>query len=148
LQDTKARIDFYVLETTTASERMHFACRLIEKAYKANHKIYVLTNSSSQSSEIDKLLWTFRNDCFIPHDLSEESNNASTPIIIGHKQPDAMYSELLVNLSDAMTFNLKQFQRIIEIIDATENIRNIGRKRFSNYRAAGLTPETHNINST
>jgi DNA polymerase III subunit chi len=126
---------------------MHFVCRLIEKAYKAQHRIYLLTGSASQSVELDKLLWTFRNEGFVPHELASDRNNDAAPIIIGHEQPDTRYSDLLVNLSTMKPANLQQFARIIEVIDASENIRNTGRQRFSDYRAAGLIPETHKIGS-
>jgi DNA polymerase-3 subunit chi len=147
LQDTATRVDFYILETTTPSDRMRFACRLIEKAYKAQHRIYLLTGSASQNAEIDKLLWTFRNEGFVPHEVAQDSNNIAAPIVIGHEQPDATHSDLLVNFSSVKPANLQQFKRIIEVIDASENIRNTGRQRFSDYRAAGLKPETHKIGS-
>ncbi len=148
LQDTATRVDFYILETTTPSDRMHFACRLIEKAYKAKHRLYLLTGSVSQSAEVDKLLWTFRKEGFVPHEIAGDSNSTAAPIIIGHEQPDATHCDLLVNLSSVQPANLQQFKRVIEVIDASENIRNTGRQRFSDYRAAGLTPETHKIGST
>ncbi|MDG1462488.1 MAG: DNA polymerase III subunit chi, partial [Gammaproteobacteria bacterium] len=88
MQDAATRVDFYILETTTPSDRMHFVCRLIEKAYKAQHRIYLLTGSASQSVELDKLLWTFRNEGFVPHELASDRNKDAAPIIIGHEQPD------------------------------------------------------------
>jgi DNA polymerase-3 subunit chi len=152
LQDTATRVDFYVLETTTPSDRMHFACRLIEKAYKAKHIIYLLTGSVSQSAEVDKLLWTFRNEGFVPHevagDSTQDSNSTAAPIIIGHEQPDATHSDLLVNFSAVKPANLHQFKRFFDVFDASENFRNTGRQRFSDYRAAGLMPETHKIGNT
>jgi DNA polymerase-3 subunit chi len=145
LQDTATRIDFYVLESTSPSDRLKFVCRLCEKAYQAGHRIFLLTNSVSQSIELDKLLWTFKDDAFLPHSILGDSQPPAAPIMIGAELPAADMDDLLINLGTAVPAAAGRFKRIAEVIDASENIRQAGRQRFSQYRAQGFEPETHKI---
>jgi DNA polymerase III subunit chi len=147
LQSTATRIDFYVLESTLASDRLRFVCRLCEKAYQAGHRIFLLTNSASQSIELDKLLWTFKNDAFLPHNVLGDSQQAAAPIIIGTELPATGMEDLLINLDTDAPAEAGRFKRIAEVIDASDNIRQAGRQRFSDYRAQGFAPETHKIGS-
>jgi DNA polymerase-3 subunit chi len=147
LQDTATRIDFYVLESTAPSDRLRFACRLCEKAYAAGHKIFLLTGSASQSLELDKLLWSFKKEAFLPHNVLDDSRQAVAPIIIGDQLPETTSDDLLINLGNNFPTAVGKFKRVAEVIDASDNIRQAGRQRFSQYRAQGFAPETHKIGS-
>jgi len=147
LQDTVTRIDFYVLESTSPSDRLKFACRLCEKAYQAGHEIFLLTGSASQSLELDKLLWSFKKDAFLPHNVLGDSQQPAAPIIISDQLPETSSDDLLINLGTALPADAGRFRRIAEVIDASDNIRQAGRQRFSQYRAQGFVPETHKIGS-
>lgn len=145
MQDTATRVDFYILESASRPERLNFVCRLTETAYKAGNTIYLLAASSSEAVEINKLLWTFKDDGFVPHNLSGDSNQASAPIMIGHEQPDKREYGLIINLANSVPAEFDKFQRIAEIIDASSTAKHSGRQRFTQYRTAGIEPDTHKI---
>jgi DNA polymerase-3 subunit chi len=145
LQDAATRVDFYVLESASRPERLNFVCRLTETAYKAGNTVYLLAASSSEAVELNKLLWTFRDDGFVPHNLSGDSHQASAPIMIGHEQPTSKEYGLIINLANPVPADFDRFQRIAEIIDASATVRQSGRQRFTQYRAAGIEPDTHKI---
>ncbi len=149
MQDPATRIDFYVLESTAPSARLNFVCRLCEKAYLAGHRVFLLTRSKAQSGELDKLLWTFRDDAFVPHQQTESGQPAAAAIIIGNELPgsDANDSgtDVLINLQDTVPAMAERFQRVAEVIDGSEQVRGAGRKRFSDYKQAGFAPQTHKI---
>lgn len=56
--------------------------KLLEKIFK-NHQIGVLCNESNIEF-VDKTLWTFSSDVFIPHDIdcNDEMKNKKNPILL------------------------------------------------------------------
>ncbi|MEZ5578324.1 MAG: DNA polymerase III subunit chi [Candidatus Competibacteraceae bacterium] len=44
------------------------ACRLADKAYGLGHTVYLFTASEARAAALDDLLWTFRQDSFVPHE--------------------------------------------------------------------------------
>jgi DNA polymerase-3 subunit chi len=53
------RIDFYIIEDTSSDASLRLACRLIEKAHKNRHRIYIHTDNEAQAHQLDELLWTY-----------------------------------------------------------------------------------------
>jgi DNA polymerase-3 subunit chi len=142
------RVDFYVLSTTETRARFHFTCRLAEKVYRLNQRIYTHMNSAAEVRQLDELLWTFRDGSFLPHATlppSDEKNGSPEPITIGHGEQSAIAGDVLINLTDAIPAFFDQFPRVAEIVDSTPECRRLGRERFSFYRDNGYEPATHKI---
>lgn len=139
-------ISFYLLASSSEQGRNFFACKLIEKAYRSGHYCYVLTDSGEQSQVIDDLLWTFRAGSFIPH----QSYNGSLPdmdkvILIGSLDPPEPWRKSLINLSSRCPPDIVRAERILEILDNSEEIKEAGRIRYRHYRQSGLDIITHKI---
>lgn len=73
------RVDFYLLASDQPDARWLVACRLLEKAYAKGHKVYVLCNNKQDAELLDELLWTFKEDSFIPHNLQGEGPEPPPP---------------------------------------------------------------------
>ena len=54
------RVDFYILDSADARERLKFACRVIEKAFEAEQRVLVCFDSDADAGSFDDLLWTSR----------------------------------------------------------------------------------------
>src|SRR5580704_7975288 len=93
------RIDFYIIEEANPSARLRLACRLIEKAYKNKHRVYVHADSKAQAHQLDELLWTYREDSFLPHNLYGEGPEPAPPIQIGFDATPDKHRDILINLS-------------------------------------------------
>jgi len=145
LSDSPVRVDFYVLPATEAGARLHFSCRLTEKAYGLQNRIHAHAASSGQARELDELLWTFRQGSFLPHALAAQGSDEPVPITIGFDDKTDVGGDLLINLADATPPFFDRFSRVAEIIDGTEESRRLGRERFAFYRDNGFEPNTHNI---
>jgi len=148
LTSSPLRVDFYVLSATEAGARLRFTCRLTEKAYGLNQRIYAYTNSAAEARQLDELLWTFRAGSFLPHILlsaADEKNHAPTPITIGHGEQFEVSGDILINLADAIPSCFDRFARVAEIVDGTSECRRLGRERFSFYRDNGYEPNTHKM---
>ena len=91
------RIDFYQIESD--EDPLFFTCRLIEKVYRRGHRIYVHTGDEAGARAMDDLLWSFRPDRFIPHEVASGTEDESrAPIRIGHDHEPVSDLDVLVTL--------------------------------------------------
>jgi DNA polymerase-3 subunit chi len=77
------RIDFYVLPDHQEKGRSLLACRLADKAYSLGHTVYLFASSEARAAALDDLLWTFRQDSFIPHERYPLIGAEGSPVLIG-----------------------------------------------------------------
>lgn len=139
------RIDFYVLPDQHDNGRALLACRLADKAYRLGHTVYLLAASETQAAALDDLLWTFRQDSFIPHERYPLAGAESSPVLVGAAFPAAINVQVLINLTDALPEGLEQFERVVELVDQHPDGLTKSRERFKQYRERGFNPETHKL---
>jgi DNA polymerase-3 subunit chi len=141
------RVDFYVLSDPTPAAAPGFACRLSERAWKSGHRVVILVTDESSAKRMDELLWTFRDDAFIPHvyATSDTRGNLDEPVVVCTDVATALSSlehdrespSLLINLCDAVPLSRERFDRIAEIVPADEQSKHNGRDRYRVYREGG-----------
>lgn len=148
------RIDFYILSGDGPANREQFACRLAEKVYLLGQKVYIHTADAQQAHELDRLLWTFKQNSFIPHGIAGESPDPNAAVLIGHNAElndhthaliQAEGHEVLINLAQEIPLFFSSFKRVAEIVDDNEQNKHSGRERYRFYRDRGYTLENHNI---
>jgi DNA polymerase-3 subunit chi len=144
------RVDFYVLKSAAARQRMAFACRLTEKAYLKDLSVVILNDTLADAQALDDLLWTFNERSFIPHKVcvDEHSLDPATKVHLAALPAALPAADLLVNLSARLPDHWDRYPRIAEIIDADEDRRRLGRERFKTYRDLKVTLETHQLDET
>jgi len=135
------RIDFYQIENTEPP--LVFTCRLIDKVYRLGHRIYVHTSSEQESEALDDLLWSFREDRFIPHSLQKIEESA--PIKIGHNHEPSEHQEVLVNLSGEVPDFFSRFDRVAEVVPLEDERRESARQNFRFYKERGYPLEYHKM---
>ena len=140
--------DFYLLDSLEPMAREHFACRILEKAYKKGHKVFVFCDDEASVNHLDELLWTFKDDSFIPHNIQGEGPEPPPAIQIGHQTEPRGFNDILLNMSKVVPTFYNKFSRIIEIIDNNEIIKEIGRAHYKQFKQAGLKLQTHTIELT
>lgn len=139
------RVDFYLLNTREPQAKWLFACRLLEKAYLRGHQVFVYCQNEQDAERLDELLWTFKEDSFIPHHLQGEGPEPPPPVQIGHDQEPRGFREILLNLSDSIPSFYGRFRRVIEIVPEEESAKDISRLHYREYRAKGCEMQTHAI---
>lgn len=139
------KIDFYLLKGSGQSVRETMACKLIEKIYHLNHKVYVHTDSEEDATRFDNLLWTLKAGNFIPHEMLNNRNQPQTPVVIGHQDQAPEIDDVLVNLGQSVPLFFSQFDRVAEIVDADATNKNQGRTRFKFYKDRGYAMDTHEM---
>lgn len=145
------RVDFYVLDDGGSQARERFACRLVEKAWRLKHSIYLHAGSPGEAEQLDRLLWTYSDRSFLPHVLDapdlDPSLAAATPVRIGAGKEPSFEAELLVNLDRDVPVFFSRFERVAEIVGGDDTQRAAARERFRFYRDRGYALETHRIGS-
>jgi DNA polymerase-3 subunit chi len=144
------RVDFYVLKSAAARQRLAFACRLTEKAYLKDLSVVIVNDTLADAQALDDLLWTFNERSFIPHKVcvDEHSMDPATKVHLAALPVALPPADLLVNLTARLPAQWERYPRIAEIIDADEDRRRLGRERFKTYRDLKVTLETHQLDET
>jgi DNA polymerase-3 subunit chi len=142
-------IDFYLVQDPHPGAREAFICRLVEKAYNLGHSVYIHTTNDSAAAALDDLLWTFRQQSFIPHEIVPDSGSGqeseNCPVVLGSGGEPDRGRQVLVNCNAEVPAFFHQFARILEVVDQDPRIRDAGRNRYSFYRKSGYALRYHKI---
>ncbi len=140
------RVSFYVLKSDQFEQRQAFACRLAEKAYNQGHQVYIHTDDAEKSASVDAALWALRPDSFVPHEIIGPDSDHQSPVLIGHKDttpPRLM--DVLINLTQDQPLFFSQFERVAEVIDDNDAVKQAGRQRFQFYKQRGYELDTFHV---
>lgn len=141
------KIDFYLISETSSLGCLNFACRLIEKAYRNRHRIYIHTDNETEAHQLDELLWTYREDSFLPHNLYGEGPDPAPPIQIGYATTPEKQRDILINLAKTVPEFYPQFARVLQIVPSDETAQAQAREHYRAYRSAGYEITTHKLQS-
>lgn len=72
-----AEVLFYHLTESTLEQALP---SLVEKCLERGWKVVVQSGSPERLEALDTLLWTFREDAFIPHSMLRDGNEALQPV--------------------------------------------------------------------
>jgi DNA polymerase IIIc chi subunit len=73
-------------------------CTLLEKSYQTGDRTLVVAESEEQQEEINKILWTYSQQKFIPHGSSNDPLPEEQPIYITTKLDNKNNSKILMLL--------------------------------------------------
>lgn len=140
-------VDFYLLNTFIQEDVFRFVCRLVDKAYTLQKKIYLQVNSDEEGQRLDELLWTFRDISFIPHCYLGINTilEPLLPVNIATKKPNALNADILFNLSNEVPNYFPEFSRIIEVVSEEKTNKNQSRQKYKFYKTKNCQLTTHNI---
>jgi DNA polymerase-3 subunit chi len=140
------RVDFYILEESSATARLKLACRLAEKAYLAAQTALVWHTDAEELRAFDELLWTFMDGSFVPHEmLTAKASSDDSPVLLSAGMAPPADFDVIINLAPDIPGCLSKTRRIAEIIDGDDARRRAGRARFKAYRDLGIQPASHNV---
>lgn len=141
------KIDFYILDTDDEKNRLTFVCRLVEKAYRNQHRIYIHAEDQALAHQLDELLWTYRDECFLPHNLYGEGPDPAPPIQIGFDAIPDKHRDILITLHQTPPEFFTQFARVCEVISNHPDAQASARNSYRYYRARGHEITTHKLQS-
>ena len=142
-----AQVDFYVRPETSPEAIERFACRLVETVWQRGHSVLVLAESDAAARRIDDLLWTFRDESFVPHRRlgpgGPGTSAADAPVIVS---PPGLWDgelDVLLNLTAHVPDECAHAHRIAEVVPGSGPGRDAARRRFREYRDRGFELKTH-----
>ncbi len=141
-----ASVHFYTLNSQRyeSGDVLNVVCRLTEKAVSHQHEVYIYTSSSSQSQQLDDLLWQFRSQSFVPHGQMTGPDSLPEQVMLGDSLPPESFGGMLINLSTAPV-PAAQFSRVNEFVGPDETSLVAGRERYRHYKAQGIEIVTNKI---
>lgn len=139
---TVPQVEFH----TGVADPVHFACRLLRKAYRKGVRVLV-TAPGPVLASLDRELWTFDERDFVPHLRVVASTApdaaARTPIWLTEGRVPDGAPAVLVNLGAEPPPDLAPFERVIEIVSRDADDEAAGRARWRTYKARGLDVRHH-----
>jgi DNA polymerase III subunit chi len=132
-------IDFY----TNVGEPLKLVAKLVAKAWRMHGNVRVLTPDAKTTGALDRLLWLDPPLAFLPHCRMESAIAAETPIWIDETLDHAGPAAVLVNLHPEPPPFFSRFERLAEIVGASEDDLLAGRARFRFYRERGYDMRQH-----
>jgi DNA polymerase-3 subunit chi len=140
-------VEFHILSATGDEARMRHACQLVDECYGKGERCFVRVASDAEAQRMDELLWTFRDQAFIPHEVinTTASIHPNIMALIGACAAPAEFRSRLINLSNAVPDDVTTFTQMIEVVDADAQRKQQARERYKQYRELGCTLETKNL---
>lgn len=140
-------VNFYILPHNDALQRNLFACRLLEKAYNLNHQVYLHTQDAQHAEELDRLLWSFSAESFLPHDTNQATAEHShhPKINIGYDDNSGEHHDVLINLALETPVFFSRFNKVSEIVNQQTEVLSASRKNWAFYQDRGYPLQSHNI---
>jgi DNA polymerase III subunit chi len=139
------RVDFYLLSTGNEEARLLTACKIVDKAWGQGLKIFVNTDGLEQASQMDDLLWTFKQDSFVPHELVAPDNANDAPVVIGQYSNGDSPRDILVNVASTLPSLEGLPERVAEVVASDDEGRAVGRNKYRHYRQQGCELLTHEL---
>src|SRR5690606_14168806 len=94
--------------------------QLIEKCLERGWRCVVQAASDERVDALDALLWTYRDDGFLPHGTDREAEAAQMPVVLTTKDvnPNGAKARFLVD--GAVAGDLKLYERAIFLFDGND----------------------------
>ena len=138
------RIDFYILPDQGTQARQQFACRLLQKTARLGHRIYLNCLNEEQALAMDKLLWEFQPQRFLPHRLIS-AGGAECPVEIGHDMDPEQHDDLLINLAGTIPPYFSRFHRVTEIVTQDPETLKATRANYKFYKDRHYPLHNHDL---
>lgn len=147
------KVDFYILQESSAEARWHFTCRLVDKALRSGHRVLITADTQQEVQRLDDLLWTFKPETFIAHAVFDPHTQVEPAVIPAVAIATAAvadhhlheYRGLLVNLGREVPSWFSRFERLSEVVIQEPEILKNTRAHFSFFRERGYPIEYRHI---
>jgi DNA polymerase-3 subunit chi len=132
---------------TGVADPLHFACRLLRKAYRQGARL-VVCGAPQTLAALDRELWVFEAQDFVPHrrlapGQAPDAAAGRTPIWLVDGEPPQGAPPILVNVGGESPQRPQRYSRIIEIVAADGDETRRARARWRAYESAGLPIKHH-----
>jgi len=121
----------YILIDLKVNEKERLICQLTEAVFPLKKNVLIHCGSSASGKRLDQLLWTYKQESFLPHGLWPGSDFTDHPVLISHQgdlwpNPDVLILETRLPLNQ-----VKKYGLIIDFTDSyDQELRLISGARY------------------
>lgn len=128
------------MELLSPDDKLPLVCNCTERHYRQGETVAIYTSDQTEAAELDSLLWTFRQNAFIPHVRLEKAEDPLIePVVIFSGDPGETESDVLILASaDELPPWFDRFPQIYDFaVIHDEDMRKASRARFTACKEAG-----------
>jgi len=140
------QIDFHILQDTSVEARWLYVCRFIEKVERLGHNILVVVDTQEQALELDDLLWSFKPESFIAHQIIGADEAVKVEITYPSSAGEintGKHQDVLINLGSQIPEVFSRFARLAEIVIQDPKILENTREHYRFYKQRGYPITQH-----
>lgn len=86
---------------------------LLERSLERGWRAVVETSSRARAEALDTLLWTFRDDSFVPHGIAGEPTDPDQPVLITMDESNANAANVRFYVDRAVPRTSEGYERIV-----------------------------------
>ncbi|HWV02507.1 MAG TPA: DNA polymerase III subunit chi [Devosia sp.] len=105
-----SEILFYHLETQPLERVLPL---LLEKSLERGWRAVVETSSRERATALDAMLWSFRDDSFLPHGIAGDATDPDQPVLITTDEGNANSAQVRFFVDRAVPQTGEGYQRIV-----------------------------------
>jgi DNA polymerase-3 subunit chi len=127
MTDEPAEILFYHLERRPLAEALPL---LVERCLERGWRAVVQAGSMERAAALDTLLWTFRDDSFLPHGLAGDGREGEHPVVLtaDEANPNGAVVRFLVDGADLA--DATGYLRLVYMFDGRDDDAVAGARRI------------------
>lgn len=111
---------------------------LLERTLERGWRAVVMTRSEERVEALNNLLWTYRNESFLPHGSDADGNASLQPVWLTQSDENPNDADVLFLTDGAVTGNIGLFELCCELFgDSDEETVTAARGRWRTYLEAG-----------
>lgn len=147
MNNTTSAVNFYILSDSDLHNRLLFVCRLVEKAFEQQLPTLIITADNVQLQTLDRLIWSFKPERFIPHEIIDEQLTKPSSVLL----TDNVVALNNINFQPKVVIDLSydatplSFPKIMLIANQDQEILANARMKYKSYTDSGITPKVHKM---
>jgi len=111
-----------------------YVCEITEKLFQNNISVSIFAEEKS-ATQLDNLLWTWKQESFIPHHVNEGKEKVNGQVFINSSQENLSPSQAIVLHDPLPVQKLKDYNLIIDFAEIYHSDKKLeSRKRFKELR--------------
>ena len=107
--------------------------RIVEEEFSKGENISVFVDNEGVAKFVDNLLWTYKEESFLPHSYIKEKSESA--VVITECSENLNRSNVLINLTSCVPSHYKEFSHIFELKDESSKEKfALAKGRFNQYQ--------------
>ncbi len=108
---------FYHLERSSLEAAL---LPLLEKIRQRGWRAFIRSADQDALAELDRVLWTYKPDGFLPHGLSTQPHAADQPVLLSESADNENAAQIVILVHGAADMDLQGVERCITMFDGKD----------------------------